>query len=221
MENQRNKTKTIMYIIIGGDGKEYGPISGEDLRKWIGEGRLSAQSQVKAESDAEFRPLATFPEFASAFAPAAAAPGAPPSFPSGGEHETAAHAVKVPAIALIVVASLGIAYYVFNCLFVFFASGTSLQPQLPPNLPPAMQSFMEDARGPLAGVVSLVIAALDGFVLFGAIKMLRFQNYGLAVAAAVVAMLPCQCCCLFGLPFGIWALVVMNRPEVKSLFRRP
>ena len=31
-----------MYLIIGGDGKEYGPISGADLRKWIAEGRLSA-----------------------------------------------------------------------------------------------------------------------------------------------------------------------------------
>ena len=52
------------YFIIGGDGKQYGPISEDDLRKWIAEGRLSAQSRAKAESDAEFRALATFPEFA-------------------------------------------------------------------------------------------------------------------------------------------------------------
>jgi hypothetical protein len=38
------------------------------------------------------------------------------------------------------------------------------------------------------------------------------------MVASVVAMLPCQCCCLFGLPFGIWALVVLNKPEVKSHF---
>src|SRR5580693_2688274 len=53
-----------MYTIIGGDGKEYGPISEADLRKWIAEGRLNAQSLAKAESDAEFRPLSTFPELA-------------------------------------------------------------------------------------------------------------------------------------------------------------
>jgi len=69
-----------MYIIIGGDGKEYGPVSGEDLRKWIAEGRLNAQTLAKAESDAEFRPLARFPEFADAFAPPPAVPGAPPVF---------------------------------------------------------------------------------------------------------------------------------------------
>lgn len=58
-----------MYIIIGGDGREYGPVSAEDLRRWIAEGRLNAQSLTKAESDAEFRPLAAFPEMADAFAP--------------------------------------------------------------------------------------------------------------------------------------------------------
>jgi len=69
-----------MYTIIGGDGKEYGPVSAEDLRNWIGEGRLNAQTLAKAESDAEFRPLSTFPEFADAFAPQAPMPDAPPAF---------------------------------------------------------------------------------------------------------------------------------------------
>src|SRR5580700_5955345 len=56
-----------MYKIIGGDGREYGPVTEAELLKWIAEGRLSAQSQAKAEGDAEFRPLAAFPEFADAF----------------------------------------------------------------------------------------------------------------------------------------------------------
>ena len=69
-----------MYIIIGGDAKEYGPVSAEDLRKWIAEGRLSAQSRAKAEGDAEFRPLSSFPEFADALALQTPAPVAPPAF---------------------------------------------------------------------------------------------------------------------------------------------
>jgi hypothetical protein len=67
------------YTIIGGDGKQYGPITGDDLRKWISEGRLNAQSLAKADSDAEFRTLSTFPELADVFAPQAAALDAPPS----------------------------------------------------------------------------------------------------------------------------------------------
>ncbi len=54
------------YLIIGGDGKQYGPISAEDVRSWIAEGRLNGKSSVKAESDAEWRSLDMFPEFAEA-----------------------------------------------------------------------------------------------------------------------------------------------------------
>jgi hypothetical protein len=59
-----------MYFIIGGDGKQYGPISGEDLRKWISEGRLNAQSQAAPEGGAAWQPLSAFPEFADLFASA-------------------------------------------------------------------------------------------------------------------------------------------------------
>jgi uncharacterized membrane protein len=68
------------YTIIGGDGKEYGPISADDVRQWIAEGRLNGKSMMKAESDAEFRTLEKFPEFANAFAPKAPVPGTPPVF---------------------------------------------------------------------------------------------------------------------------------------------
>jgi hypothetical protein len=68
------------YIVIGGDQKEYGPITADDVRKWIAEMRLNAQSLMKAESDAEFRPLSTFPEFADVFGTHAPAPDAPPPF---------------------------------------------------------------------------------------------------------------------------------------------
>jgi len=76
-----------MYKIIGADGKEYGLVSDGDLRKWIAEGRLNAQSLAKAESDAEFRPLATFPEFADAFPPPAAASDALPVFSTSADFQ--------------------------------------------------------------------------------------------------------------------------------------
>jgi uncharacterized membrane protein len=69
----------IMYKIIGGDQKEYGLVSAEDMRKWIAEGRLNTQTLAKAEGDEEFRPLAGFPEFVDALAAAAAAAEPPPA----------------------------------------------------------------------------------------------------------------------------------------------
>jgi len=74
-----------MYIIIGGDQKEYGPIATDDVRKWIAEGRLNEQSMMKAESDAEWRPLSAFPEFADAFATKPPAPDAPPAFATSAD----------------------------------------------------------------------------------------------------------------------------------------
>lgn len=214
------------YIIIGGDGKEYGPISTDDLRTWISEGRINTQTMAKAESDAEFRPLSTFPELAHLFAAKAptSTPGVLPSAsPAGAGRESALSAIKIPAIALIVIASLGIAYYLFNTIMIL-TGVNSFQPQMPADMPPEarqlMEAFSKGAHGPLAIFASLVIMALNGFVLFGSIKMLKLQNYGIAVAAAIIAMLPCQCCCLIGLPFGIWALVVLNKPEVKANFNQ-
>ena len=59
-----------MYKIIGGDGKEYGPVSTDDLRRWITEGRVNAQTQVQAEGSADWQPLGAIQEFGlSAFAP--------------------------------------------------------------------------------------------------------------------------------------------------------
>jgi len=67
------------YTIIGGDQKEYGLVSAEDMRKWIAEGRLSTQTLARAEGDEEFRPLGGFPEFVDALAAAAATVESPPA----------------------------------------------------------------------------------------------------------------------------------------------
>jgi hypothetical protein len=208
------------YKIIGGDQKQYGPVSAEDLRKWIAEGRLNTQSLVQIEGETAWKPLAAFPELAEALAGAAAKPPLAQAFPSpdGGTRDAALQQVKGPAIALIITASLGIAYYAFSGIFTLFTGGALFQHEMPPNIPPQMQAFIEGMHGPLAGVISLMIAVLNGFVLFGAIKLLRLQNHSVATVASVAAMLPCQCCCVLGLPFGIWALVVLNKPEVKSQF---
>ena len=73
-----------MYKIIGGDQKEYGPVSAEDLRRWVAEGRLNAQSQVQADGSSEWKPLASFPEFADLVASVPPLAGAPPYAATAG-----------------------------------------------------------------------------------------------------------------------------------------
>lgn len=54
------------YFIIGDDHKEYGPVSMEDLRKWIVENRAGPDSRVRAEGTTDWVPLSTVPELGSA-----------------------------------------------------------------------------------------------------------------------------------------------------------
>jgi hypothetical protein len=210
-----------MFTIIGGDGKEYGSVTTEDLRKWIAEGRLNAQSLAKAEGDAEFRPLSAFPEFANAFGAGTAgtiASIAPPSMQSAGGREAALQALKGPAIALTVTAILGLILVglglVINCLSLAGVQLTHNQ---------ALDSQTERLINSFGGGIGIVMDIVGGIVaiiiLRGAGKMRRLENHSFAVTASVLAMVPCiSPCCLFGLPFGIWALMVLNKPEVKSQF---
>ena len=69
------------------------------------------------------------------------------------------------------------------------------------------------------GVVSLIIGVfMGGMIIHGASKMKKLESYGLVITAIIFAMLPCNGCCIIGLPFGIWALIVLNDPDVKSSF---
>jgi len=69
-----------MYRIVGADGREYGPVSADQIARWISEGRVNAQTLTRSEESADWKPLSTFPEFADALqagAPGAAAPPLP------------------------------------------------------------------------------------------------------------------------------------------------
>lgn len=53
-----------MYKFIGADNKEYGPISAEQLKQWIAEGRANGKSRVMAEGQTEWQELINLPKFA-------------------------------------------------------------------------------------------------------------------------------------------------------------
>lgn len=69
-----------MYKIIGADLKEYGPVSAEQLRQWITEGRVNGQTKAQAAGETEWKTVADLAEFADAF-PKTPAPVYPPAIP--------------------------------------------------------------------------------------------------------------------------------------------
>ena len=54
-----------MYKIVGVDGRQYGPVNAEEIRRWIADKRANAQTLVQAEGSLEWKPLGSFSEFAS------------------------------------------------------------------------------------------------------------------------------------------------------------
>jgi len=74
-----------MYKIRGGDGKEYGPVTAEQVQQWVRENRLNGQSLVQSAEGGDWKPLTSFPEFASLFPTVATptpSPGGPPPVPT-------------------------------------------------------------------------------------------------------------------------------------------
>jgi hypothetical protein len=201
-----------MYKIIGGDGREYGPVSLEQLKQWIAEGRANAHTRVQVEGTTEWKPLADFPELAAALPlmpPPAMTPGAisvvPPS-----------ERIRGPAIFLLVLAILDL---------VTNLGAIALMPLLPRlqemfPLPMKNLEFHDRLFWVLTVPSYLLSAALALVRLIGSLKMLKLRSYGFAMTAAILTLIPCSaCCCPLNLAAGIWALVVLTKPEIKSAFQ--
>lgn len=127
----------------------------------------------------------------------------------------AREAVLGPAIALMIVGGLGVPIGILNAITVF--SGQAL-----PFGPNPQERAQDPAAAQAFDVVARIVASLSIIwgvaVLLGGIQLFRLRSRTSAMVASIFAMLPCSMCCLLGLPFGIWALVVLNRPEVKAGF---
>lgn len=203
-----------MYKIIGADGKEYGPISADQLRQWLAEGRANANTQVLAEGATEWQRLADVPEFADVAADVAAPPMpglggfAPMPAPNAGDQ------VNGPAIGLIVTAALGFCVQVLS--LVMHLAGTSIMAAQQQMGNEALANMFSGTLGVVMAIVGMLVSL---FILFGALKMRKLENYGLVMTASIIAMIPCiSPCCLIGLPIGIWAVVILSKPEVKNAF---
>lgn len=101
-----------MFKMIGGDGREYGPVTADQLRLWILDHRANGQTMVQPAGSTGWVPLGSLPEFAEALASAAQAHGLPAPNPPPAAAEPAAPAPFTPVVAPEAAGEL----HIFDCL---------------------------------------------------------------------------------------------------------
>jgi predicted Ser/Thr protein kinase len=71
---------------------------------------------------------------------------------------------------------------------------------------------------PIALIILILNLAFSITVIIGGWRMRQLKSYGLAVIAAVLALLPCTLGWFIGLPIGIWAFITLANNEVRDAF---
>jgi hypothetical protein len=150
----------------------------------------------------------------------------------GAPSSYALNKAKTPAIALLVVGVINVLLGLWGLAnnAISMANPQAMEQQLqaqfdaqggaPEGFDPQMIMRFAQAGGAIGIVLSIVQIAVAALIIAGAAKMMKLQSYGLAMTASILAMVPClSACCLIGLPIGIWSLIVLNDPAVKSAFR--
>jgi hypothetical protein len=218
-----------MYRVKGADQNIYGPIPAETVRQWIGERRLDRESVVNREGEEAWLPLGQMPEFADAFGVAMSMGGAPDGLPAAGGYgvgdarELALAQVRPPAIGLTIFGGLMLAMTLIGLVATPFIPKDSQLSQLPDDMPEWVRRVFEfQASMPawasyVQGVIGLAVFAV---VVMAGLRLMKLRSRGLVMTGAILAMLPCftSCCCIVGMPLGIWAIVVLNKPDVASQF---
>jgi predicted Zn finger-like uncharacterized protein len=130
--------------------------------------------------------------------------------------EEAEAAVAAPAICLMVLGGLNIAFLILDIVLRFL--DLSLLAATGAGQAGLGNDPEEVVNNVVGGLSSLFGIVLSVAMIFGGYKMKKLQYYGLAMTVTIFAILPCWNCCLLGLPLGIWSLITLNRPEVKAAF---
>lgn len=127
-------------------------------------------------------------------------------------------------VSLIVVAVLGVVSNVGLAVIANAIQRAGPQPQPPPNLTRHEKESWERGRDAapamqLCGAAFVSLVYLPVFL--GGLKLQQGRGRGLGMTAAVMALLPCSAAFLVGLPVGIWAMMVLGRPDVKQALEPP
>lgn len=124
--------------------------------------------------------------------------------------------LKFPAIGLITVGILNAVGGLFSLLSGLLRLTGITNEQLPTNEAERLGFYIGTVVGYGIGFLSLLLAP---FVIYGGIQMLKGKKIKFARVSSILAMLPFTACCfVLGIPFGIWALILLSKPDVREFF---
>jgi len=196
------------YIIIGGDGKEYGPKTEAEIRAWIEQGRLNASSQIKNLEENQWKTIQSC-DFHS--------DSTPPEFNKAPLAASTLTRVNVPAISMMILALICIPLALFGMTIVAFPESiNTILPDMPPKMAEQMEQLVSTGAVGIAQYALSLIANIT--ILIGAVRMRKCRSYGLALTASILCLLCNWSCFCLGPGIGIWALIVLCKPEVKGAF---
>jgi hypothetical protein len=127
----------------------------------------------------------------------------------------AAEKVKAPGIALVVIGSIDV------LLSIVFIGLQVFQIALFNNFQQGQQLFPMGIGIGINVVSSIISLVISGLMIYGGLQMMHLRSYALAMTAAILAIIPCfGACCLWDLPIGIWAVVILAQGDVQAAFRQ-
>lgn len=128
-------------------------------------------------------------------------------------HAAVRRQVQLPAVALFITAGFWASALLVTVVFDVWQLTSAAEPgvdggQLTPG--PALI---------VRTCWSLVMLIISGLIATGALRMYQLRNRRWAWCAAILAVVPFVAPCFIGsLPLGIWAIIVLRRPDVAAAF---
>ena len=195
------------YQIVGGDGKEYGPISTEGVTNWLREGRANGDTRIREVGAEEWQSISDLPEFANAFSAAVLPPPTEqfPQQPVAGQFPQQKPG-KLQAIAImtlvggILATLIGLGWVVYGLVIGLLTFGIGCI-----GLPIAIYELV-------AGILCII----QGSKLLG---QNPYPYYAKTKTTAIMQIVCVICCDWINLTLGIINLVFLNDEEVKACIR--
>jgi len=163
-----------MYNLIGADQKEYGPVSADEVRAWIAEGRANGQTLARFEGG-PWKPLSTFPEFVGSLG-AAPQPAPPVALAQASLTRRAPETNSMAVAGLVMgILSMTIGLFccgpvvVFNILGIIFSSVALSQIKRGPGQQTGRNLAMIGLVLSLLGIAFQIVI----IVVFGAMGLLK------------------------------------------------